>query len=101
MNEMPSKVSPGRLQGSTWCTQWQLLMWKHGLSSRRRWKSTAGQLLTPVLVVLMLIGLQKASDIVLNKHGETLRTAEPPYSAELVQAQHVCLRRRVPSNHAH
>jgi len=65
----PATVASGRLQGSTWCTQWQMLMWKHGLSAKRQWKGTLGQLLTPILVVLMLIGLQKASDVVLNKHG--------------------------------
>lgn len=62
---------PGpKLVGSTWCTQLQVLLWKHSLAATRQWRGTLGQLITPILVVLGLIGLQAAADVVLARHSE-------------------------------
>lgn len=57
------------LEGSGFWAQLLLLCEKNWLITKRNWKQTVGQLLTPIAVVVLLVLFQLLSDSVLNKQG--------------------------------
>ncbi len=59
------------------CTQLGVVLFKHWVVTVRNWRQTLGQVLTPVLVVVLLVIFQQVANYVLSTHSEC---SPPPES---------------------
>jgi hypothetical protein len=66
----------GHCQGPSFLRQLRALCWKNWLIVRRAVKATAGQLLTPIVVVILLVIFQSISNAVLS-HSKPYPTTSP------------------------
>ena len=56
------------MRGSSFFTQCRVLTRKNAFLAMRNWKGTAGQLLAPVAIVVLLIIFQQVANSVLSNH---------------------------------